>query len=101
MDLFCVTKDLSQHDQALSIVCLLFLCLLVLLNGLPNHQQKATELQRKNTAASSESTCTTWTSIDETTLINFLKGHHTKAGDGMNFKSHTWKAASKEVDKCC
>lgn len=40
-----------------------------------------------------------WTQADESTLIWFLIEHKAEAGDGMNFKAQTWKAAAAELLK--
>ena len=40
-----------------------------------------------------------WTPEDESALIAFLVDHKAEAGDGMNFKTSTWKAAVAEMEK--
>jgi hypothetical protein len=40
-----------------------------------------------------------WTADDEWALVEFLKKHKAKAGDGANFKQSTWVAAAAEMEK--
>jgi len=40
-----------------------------------------------------------WTPEDESMLITFLVDHKAEAGDCVNFKTSTWKAAVAEMEK--
>jgi hypothetical protein len=62
-------------------------------------QQKASSNIKKVTAAKPDGEQrASWTIADETVLIQFLVKHRAEAGNGFNFKTKTFSAASLVVN---
>ena len=63
---------------------------------------KATKSKKVNPAGAAKAdgeTRALWSTEDETELLLFLIEHLAEAGDGSNFKTSTFKAASLVLDK--